>query len=202
VGYENIVEFSQDELEFINTIYDGEIPESVPNSISSSSNSSSIINASFVHSLRQQAGSWATVTTEFIKKLKAHLPSDAIVLDPMAGKGFLAKGLRDSGVPTIVTDDNSFKESQGIERLDAIESLKKYGNDASVLLISWAPYSSDIDSQLLKEARTNYPHLDIIVIGEKYGCTGSDEFWDNFEAVGTIEYSTLKCLHDRCYYGK
>lgn len=191
--------------DFCQKIYEGEVPKNIPSEIAGYGSSSLSISTMQVGHWIQSCGMYGKITKETASDL-SEIIGDGIVLDPMAGNGWAAKALREAGVKTIASDDDSWNISKDIEKLDAMESLKKYGNKISHLLISWAPYGSDIDVKLLKEVRDNFPHITIINVGEgEQGCTGSPEFWDEIEEINPgkrVRYETTFGLHDHITFGK
>lgn len=193
-------------IEFYATVRRGEIPESIPFEISemyAEDYGSSSFSAYSVHAYQQKCGYYAKFTQYFAREI-AEQVGDGVVLDPMAGRGYAVKALRNAGVKTIASDNNSWSISDHIENLDALDSLRKYGDKISHLLISWAPFENDIDLKLLREVRANFPHVTIINVGEKSGgCTGSTEFWDEAVIVEhSLAYENLYGLFDRAVYVK
>jgi hypothetical protein len=196
-------------IEFYEKIFRGQIPDFLPvevkHSYSMNSDFRSSMTSATLNFALQSCGMFGKITKETASDI-AEIVGDGILLDPMAGNGFAAKALREAGVRTVASDNHSWEISSGIENLDALESLKKYGEKISHLLISWAPYTSNIDVQLLREIRKNYPHITIINIGEsRGGCTGSDEFWDEADIVTDqphVRYSTTSGLHDQIVFVK
>lgn len=183
---------SEKEKEYFETLYKGEIPDMMPSGLSDSS----VMRGYFM--ISQDAGSYANVTRMFSESVRDALPEGAVVLDPMAGRGFLAKGLREAGVPTIASDDNSWNLSESIERMDALSSLDEYGDKITHLAISWAPYGSTIDAELGEKISKDYPHVKVLYIGEdEGGCTGSEAFWDYYEGESYINsYQSHSFLND------
>lgn len=136
---------------------------------------------------------YAKITKNFCEDMRAILPDDAVVLDPMAGRGFLTKGFNEAGIPTIgsdlYADDlnvwvgdptlelNALPLLTEIEKLDAIEAVEKYGDKITHLALAWPPYGNEIDCRILKKLE-EYPNVEIIYIGEPSGATGSEEFWE------------------------
>lgn len=197
---------TESQEKFYRTIRNGEIPEELPRTLSAQYRGSDYsLQSSMMHSAMQDCGYYGKFTKTVARSI-AHNVGDGIVLDPMAGNGFAAKALREAGVKTIASDDNSWKISSEIENMDALDSLRKHGDKISHLLISWAPYGSDIDVKLLREVRANYPHVTVINIGEGYGgCTGSEEFWDEAEPIiekYPVPYETTFGLHDHVTFVK
>lgn len=187
-------------IEFYATVRRGEIPKSIPFEISEAYAADydlSSFGSYSVHQYQQKCGYYAKFTQYFSNEIAEHV-GDGILLDPMAGRGYAVKALRNAGVKTIASDNNSWKISDHIENLDALDSLRKYGDKITHLLISWAPYGNNIDLRLLREVRANFPHITIINIGERNGgCTGSMAFWDEAVIVDhSLAYESLYNLFD------
>ena len=120
-------------------------------------------------------------------------------LELMSGLGALSYGLRMQGVNIIATDDYSWKGSINgessplwddnkmwtyVEKLDAVESVEKYGKNLDIIIMIWAPYSDEVTVKVLKKMRDVNPSCIMIYIGEeKGGCTAIDEFFDMFERI-------------------
>jgi len=176
----------------------GEIPERFPSSLQFHDDFKDTLTASLTHSTLCELGYYGRATKATAESIAANV-GDGTVLDPMAGRGFFTKALRNAGVKTIASDDHSWSAQEQTEKLDAIESVKKYGNQISHVLLSWVPYGSDKDLEILELCRKDYPHITIINIGERRGCTGSDEFWEHAEEVELetpIAYSSTSSIHD------
>lgn len=197
--------------EYMRSFLNGEIPESLPESLSSGSyNSNDFMTGIIVHQKSLDYGHYAKITKKFAKNLAESLNKDSVILDPMAGKGYFVKAMREQGIATIGSDDKSWDSAQtdvdnGIEDMSAIDSLNKYGNNITHMVISWAPYGSDIDEQLYQTVKKDFPHITIINIGEdEGGCTGSEKFWESIIEDKETEishenqygYQTLSGLHD------
>ncbi len=178
---------------FYNTIVSGNIPERMPKELTDRDflrgTIAHVIPFTMWQSL-QKIG-YFTVTTKVFANAMKQVVKDKVVLDPLAGAGFLAKSLREAGVKTIASDNNSWGLNGGIEKLDALDSLTKYGDKVDYLVISWADYGSDIDYKLLMSVRENYPHIKIIVIGEYEGATGSSKFWQAAKEIQPAESKIL-----------
>lgn len=184
-------------LAFYETVLKGQIPEEFPLSLTDNRDFSVYTLASGLHTRLNDEGYFARITKRTARDLATEIGNDT-VLDPMAGKGFGIKALREAGVRAIGSDDNSWDISNGIEKLDALDSLEKYGDSVDYLLISWAPWGSEIDYDLLVMVRELYPHITIINIGEYKGCTGSRRFWETAETVSTrsIHYRNVYNIRD------
>lgn len=189
---------SEDSVRYLVDMVAGEIPEKVPNELTrhpDNDYSTAMGKSTLAHSLAQDCGYYAKITKDFSRKLAEKLREthkDPVILDPMAGKGFFVKAMREQGVKTIGTDDKSWQKAQNdsnqIENIDALESLKKYGNQITHVMISWAPHESDIDYKILETVKRDFPHVEILNIGEAGGCTGSEKFWDAIDDDEDVEY--------------
>ena len=185
------------------TVMNGGIPEDIPYFLTRDYAYEDYRNystaSSIIHSHLCKAGMYARVTKTFAKDLAENI-KDGIVLDPMAGRGFLVKALREENVKSIGTDDNSWNLSKDIEKIDVFESIEKYGDKVSHIVLAWAPYESDIDLKVLQMVRSRYPHITIINIGEpEGGCTGSEKFWEEAKIIQPefeIKYDTTQGIHD------
>lgn len=190
--------------DFYDDVRNGRIPEEVPQP-GNEFDPMTTMQHSFLHSAIQECGFYGKFTKTVCADIAENV-GEGVILDPMAGNGWAAKGLREAGVKTIASDDNSWRLSNQIEKLDALESLKKYGDQISHVLISWAPMDGEIDAKILREVRKNYPHVTIINIGEgSGGCTGSDEFWREANIVPPkkpVRYRTIRGLHDHITFVK
>ncbi len=138
-------------------------------------------------------------------------------LEVMAGCGSLTYALQQQNVDIIATDnytwENHWKDNNGmwtdVENLDAIETVKKYGSDIDIIIMSW-PYMDDTGTQVLKTMREVNPECIMIYIGEgSGGCTADDEFFDIVEHVdnksfddAVKEYKQWWGIHDRPYLVK
>lgn len=140
--------------------------------------------------LEDTYGMWSYVNAPFAKALSNYI-NGAPVLELMAGNGYISKGLRNNN-PTqrIYTTDSQawVKENETgkhpvtkIERLDAIDAVKKYGNDVQFIIMSWAPDKQETDWEVLQLIREDYPDVHFLVIGEKDGATDSKRFWQEAE---------------------
>ena len=181
---------TEDSREFIVTVYNGDIPDHFPQSWDSGNGNNrfsletnsmeQIITKHKVNDLGYYAVATKTFARTFAEIIKEDNPKNGgIVLDPLAGAGHLVKAFREAGIPSIASDNNSWKFSKDIEKLDALESIRKYGNDIDYVVISWAPYTENLDVKILELCRKDFPHIMILNIGEQEGgCTGSEEFWE------------------------
>lgn len=185
-------------MRIIETVAKGEVPEALP--VYKFDKAEGFLVSTSLHQALCDLGYFARITKEVAREMKRQLPNNAVILDPLAGKGWNAKAFREVGIPTIATDNNEWGLGHdSIEELDALESLEKYGSEITHLLIAWAPYGSTIDYELLMLAREKFPHVSIINIGESDGCTGSHEFMNavlETEYYADVPYRNVAGLND------
>ena len=138
--------------------------------------------------LEDTYGMWSYVNAPFAKALAEYL-NGAPVLEIMAGNGYISKGIRNNNASEKIftTDSQAWtKENETgkhpvtqIEKLDAIEAIKKYGNQVKYVIMSWAPDKQETDWEVLQLLRKDNPEINLLVIGEKNGATNSKIFWHN-----------------------
>ena len=138
--------------------------------------------------LEDTYGMWSYVNAPFAKALAEYL-NGAPVLEIMAGNGYISKGIRNNNASEKIftTDSQAWtKENETgkhpvtqIEKLDAIEAIKKYGNQVKYVIMSWAPDKQETDWEVFQLLRKDYPEINLLVIGEKNGATNSKIFWHN-----------------------
>lgn len=138
--------------------------------------------------LEDTYGMWSYVNAPFAKALSEYLDGKP-VLEIMAGNGYISKGLRNnnSSQKIYTTDSQAWVNENetgkhpvtDIEKLDAIEAIKKYGDQVDYVIMSWAPDKQETDWEVLQLLRQDYPDVKLLVIGEKDGATDSKEFWQN-----------------------
>lgn len=136
--------------------------------------------------LEETYGMWSYVNAPFAKALSDYL-GGAPTLEIMAGNGYISKGLRNNNATQKIytTDSQAWvKENETgkhpvtkIEKLDALEAIKKYGDEVEYVIMSWAPDKGEIDWDVLQLLRSTYPEVKLLVIGEKDGATNSKKFW-------------------------
>lgn len=136
--------------------------------------------------LEDTYGMWSYVNAPFAKALADYL-NGAPVLEIMAGNGYISKGLRNnnSNQQIYTTDSQAWtKENETgkhpvtkIEKLDASDAIKKYGEQVDYVIMSWAPDKGESDWEVLQLLRQDYPDIKFLVIGEKDGATNSKKFW-------------------------
>jgi hypothetical protein len=193
------VRSSEELLEFCRTVWAGEIPQRVPECLVERT-SPQDTNHFIVSPALQDRGYYARATKDFADSISRI--DLGTVLDPFAGSGYMAKAFREAGIPTIATDDYSWGFQGPAEKLDALSAVRKYGNQVQTVLLAWVPPEDSIDMEIYELVRSEYPHLNILVISEgPYGCTGSEAFarlhwgWEEF-----CSYQTTWALRDYCSF--
>lgn len=160
--------------------------------------------------LMQSHGMYATATVLFSKAFGAWIGNRRL-LDPLAGRGWLAKGLREQGVDVIATDDASWIKKRHtflteVEIMDALDAVKKYAEEVDVVLFSWAP-SGKLLWKLVKAVHKRNPNATMVFLSEpEPEVSGNDKFYkrttltipDHFRSVHAA-YETQGFLHD-CPY--
>lgn len=156
---------------------------------------------------RSQYGMFAIVARNWIDEL-ANWIGDRSCLEIMAGSGWLAKALSESGVDIVATDDLSWDFHKKVdlvfpvEKLNATASIKRY-SDADVLIVSWPPYRGNAIDYACRAWGKGIP---IVYIGEgEGGCTATDYFFRHFVEYDNMPYIPLLAwpgLHDRVMIGE
>lgn len=145
-----------------------------------------------MRSFQIRHGMFAIVDAAWTKELAARL-TGMRVLEVMAGRGWLAKAMREHGVTWVATDDHSWWQSSvaEVEKLDAVEAVKTYRDQVDVLAVSWPPYNDPIAERVIAA----WPHgKPIIYIGEgAYGCTGTDALHE------MLEFDQSRCMRIPTY---
>lgn len=131
---------------------------------------------------------YAYLTPQFLTALSQYL-NGRPTLEIMAGQGYLSAGLQalQPNQKLYVTDNQDWLNQPitavqpviDVESLSALEAIERYGTEVEVVLMSWAPDTSEIDWQVLQLLRQKYPSLEFLVIGERDGATDSRTFWQN-----------------------
>jgi hypothetical protein len=145
---------------------------------------------------------WAIVDQVWTKQL-ADWIGNRRCLEVMAGAGWLTKALNNYGINIIATDFicHQYKMVFDIKQMCASTAVKKYA-DRDILIMSWPPYSSNIDIITAKLWGSNKP---IVYIGEgQNGCTGTEKFWQHFEVIEDhpqIDLMAWPGIHDYVFIG-
>lgn len=140
---------------------------------------------------------YVIITKELCREM-AKFIGNRKVLELMCGLGALTKGLRDTGVDVIVTDNYTYSQYtpggacnqekalwvDDVERIDAVEAVKKYGKECDVILLSWSPYCDPVDCSILEAMREVNKNAILICITEGFGgCCNSDAFFEMAEDI-------------------
>ena len=190
---------SEELLEFCRVVFAGEIPQRVPEMLIERTSPRDTTHF-LVSPALQKRGYYARATKDFAESISRF--GLGTVLDLFAGSGYMTKALREAGIPTIATDDYSWGFQGPAENLDALSSIRKYGNEVQTILIAWVPAESSIDMEVYELVRAEYPHLNIMVISEgPHGCTGSEAFAELHWAWEDLpSYETTWALRDYCAF--
>ncbi len=167
--------------------------------------------------LEETYGMWSYTNAPFIAALSDYLANQP-VLEIMAGNGYISRGLRQHNPhqQVIATDSKAWvtENETGkhpvttIEKLDALAAIKKYGNQVKFVIMSWSPDKVEIDWQVLRLIRRQYPQLQLLVIGEKNGATNSPRFWQEAklsqEGLGAVNdhLQTFDLIDEQVYLAK
>ena len=155
--------------------------------------------------LQNAYGYWAAVTNEFLNKFIETYKHDSY-LELMSGIGYISSYLAESNKKVVAVDNQSWKEIDTLEtreelfpslNINVVDAIKKYGNDVSAIILSWAPQDSEIDFEILKAYRNLYHKPKFYLIGEYQGVTYSKKFRNNAKL---IEYNAIDKLKN--YYNK
>ena len=160
-------------------------------------------------------GMFALVSWQWVRPLAKWI-REKRCLEVMAGRGWLSLALQSLGVDIIAADDYSWSKARNwaepvteVEELDAVEAVKKYGNNIDLLIISW-PYMDETAYNTIKELNNINSNVQIIYIGEEIdGCTANNDFHEHFQEIEDEEFQKAVSgfqqwwgLHDRVYLGR
>jgi len=130
---------------------------------------------------------WAAPLADYIGGLKC--------LEIMAGRGVLSKALCDNGVNITATDDFTWKWNRtvenkkgellnrdelwyGVEDLECVKSIEKYGGDVGFIICCCPPYRDLCTYNALMKMREVNPDCKFIYIGEgRGGCHAEAKFF-------------------------
>ena len=126
-------------------------------------------------------GIWHIFSEDWVDDLALHL-NGRKTLQLMSGNAVLAASLAN------VTATDSFDWSRQdvtrpdpwteVENIDAVSAVEKYAADMDVIIMEWAPDTSEDDWEVLQKLRKIQWPGEFIVIGERNGATNSRKFWD------------------------
>jgi hypothetical protein len=203
------------EDEWLEDLEAGRTPRAAPLGCSPFGNDLSGFDVDVKESLRrwdarrrgQELGMHCIIYRAWVAELAAWLDG-RLVLEVMAGRGWLVQALREHGAQVIATDDFSWREREKWEAplvsvlpMDAVDAATKY-TEAEVLLCAW-PY---MDDTLAKACAAWGSARPIVYVGEgSGGCCASDAFFQGFvddKDGPVIELLTWWGIHDGVYTGR
>ncbi|WP_255552509.1 SAM-dependent methyltransferase [Lactobacillus sp. Sy-1] len=152
--------------------------------------------------LENEYGMWAYISAPFTKAIADFVGND-MVLEVMAGNGYISKGLRNNNVNVNVTDSLAWVNENEtgkhlvteVEKLDALAAFHKYEDTVDTIIMCWSPDGVPVDWELLQAIRQSPRKIRLIVIGEKDGATNSKEFWQNAKFVDLEAAKQLNLHH-------
>jgi hypothetical protein len=135
--------------------------------------------------------SCALVSYSWLKPLADFIGSGKC-LEIMAGRGVLAKGLKDLGIDIIATDNYDWLDKKDtwidVEDMDCVKAVRKYIKDMDYMLCSW-PYVYSPMGECMNLMRELNPLCKLIYIGEgETGCCADAEFFEFLVDVSTPEF--------------
>lgn len=139
---------------------------------------------------------YTVITKEFCSALSTFIGNHS-VLEVMAGNGLLTYGLRQYGVTSHATDDQSWHTSfnmwiDDLEVLDGVSAIEKYGHNVDYIIVAWPPMDSVIEDIVTAIKKLNRPELRLIYIGESCGgCTATEKFFDMVEEIQDATFDTV-----------
>ncbi|MGF9891279.1 hypothetical protein ABEX78_21705 [Priestia megaterium] len=150
-------------------------------------------------------GMWGFVSWRWVLPLKDWI-GNRKCLEIMAGRGWLSCALESQGVDIIATDDFSWHREQfpewndtmtDVVNMDAVKSVKKYGADVDIVLVSW-PTSDDSTYKVLKELNKVNPKALFVFIGElDSAISASDDFFDHFLEMEDVKFEKAADAYQR-----
>lgn len=161
-----------------------------------------------------QAGMYAFVSKKWVVPFSRWI-GERKVMEVIAGRGFLAKALREQGIEVHASDNFSWgvgnwtETVTEVEKMDAIEAVLKHGKDHDILIMGW-PYMDDLAYYIIKTLYQVNPNALVVYIGEgNGGCTASERFFEHFKLIedegfeeATSNYQSWEYIHDRLYLGR
>ncbi len=138
---------------------------------------------------------YCLVAYDWVRPLSKWI-GDRACLEVMCGCGCLAKALQDCGVDIVATDDFSWTNHDQcwfqnpwteIEKISAVEAIRKYGAQVSLILVSW-PYRDGTALAVLREMRIQNPEAQMIFIGEWNGATANEDFFREARRINDVGF--------------
>lgn len=129
-------------------------------------------------------GIWAYVTEELIETWVDLFPGYRY-LELAAGNGLISYGLRQAGQSVIATDSLTWVDENGtgkapwtaVNQASATAALWQYGDQVDAVILAWSPDKDPVDQHILQLIRSQFPHLTLFCIGDRFGITNSETFW-------------------------
>lgn len=226
-GNNDLGDIKDEELEKCKDILrSGNIPPKAPGVMRDNpdeplSNLSSMMNISLFRRGYVKEFGYILPTEEWIAPLSL-LIGKSKCLEVMSGKGLLTKALMNFGVNCLATDNKSWDGKEGgifganwfdpnsalvdVEKIDALDAIKKYGHDIDYIIVSWPPMD-ELCTECLKLMRTINPNSKMIYIGENGGgCTASDSFFELANIIdcplvdeANLNFPRFGGIYDRIY---
>lgn len=145
-------------------------------------------------------GMWLYVDQAYAKRLAKWLDGRSI-LDPMAGRGWLAKALRKEGIKVNASDlqPNGWRKNcpyepvTNVKTKDIKDAIKESKED--VMILSWVPYGFDVteESSLWGQDRP------ILFLGELGDCCSTYRYANIVQNLKTFKYE--RALEPYNWYG-
>lgn len=134
--------------------------------------------------LSRKFGLWSLANHQTAQLLKDNFQLKR-GLEIMSGNAMWSKAFSDVGVKMLVTDDLSWQKTsatgqqqfQTVFNADALTALQQYAAQVDFIIMSWAPNFGTADLELLQEYRKLPAKPLLLVVGEVYGATNSEQFW-------------------------
>lgn len=155
--------------------------------------------------------SWCLVNKLWTKDLATYIGTGKVV-ELYAGKGLIAKQLKEFGVDITSYDDFSWNMTNEtftkVLMKDSRDALKGYlNNTIDYVLMSWIPYEDETCIEVLKILKETQPKCKIIYIGEGYGgCNACDKFFDMLDLIYSSElnnnFQHFSGIYDEIYLGE
>ena len=143
---------------------------------------------------------WALVDKQWTQELSEKMVLLGIKrsLEVGGGKGWLSNALLEHSVQVTCTDIDPPAFAKGVECLDGISAVLKYGNEIDALIISWPNENSASDCIRVCPVGTW-----IIYIGQSAGKFNADKhFFKHFKLHEALEIPTWDSISDTCLIGK
>ncbi|CAK8054187.1 SAM-dependent methyltransferase [Eupransor demetentiae] len=141
--------------------------------------------------LIEEFGIWFLPNEAWLNDLSAWIAKRP-VLEIMAGNALLSAGLRKGGLAVSAVDNFDWAGQDilrpapctKVQQADALSAVQNF--DKGVVLLAWAPDTTETDAKILDYLRKSQRKIDFIVIGQENGHTNSKLFWQKAQ-LETIE---------------